>query len=448
MKVVKIRKGLNIPLKGEASQADIGLAKDDIIAIKPDDFIGFVPKMYVKSGDKVKVGTPVCYNKLNEKIQICSPVSGEVLEIFRGEKRKILEIQIRNDFKFVAEQFSFSTSDILSKNQILELLASSGLFSFIRQRPYDIIPNIDSVPRDIYISCFDSSPLAPDYNFILKDKENYFQKGIDIFSTLSEGKVHLGINAAAENQLFDNITNVEKHYFKGPHPAGNVGVQIHHTHPINKGEIIWYLNPQDVAMIGKFFAEGIYDTSRIIAVTGPSVQNPKYISTIIGAKITNILSENSVQPNTRFISGNALTGTTVELKGFLGYYHHQLTMIPEGNYFEFAGWAAPGLKKFSNSGLFVSKLLPKIDFKLDTNYHGGLRAFVMSGEYEKVFPFDIYPVYLLKAILTDNIDKMEELGIYEVSTEDFALCDFVCTSKIEAQQIVSQGLELIRKEMS
>lgn len=448
MKIVKIKKGLNIPLKGAAAKSGIIETKPDVVAIKPSDFIGFTPKMLVKPGEKVNVGTPICYNKLNEKIHISSPVSGEILDVLRGEKRKILEIQIRNDFNYSSVTKTYSDFEKLNREEIIEALLQTGLFAYIRQRPYDIIPVTFGIPRDIYISCFDSSPLSPDYNFILREKEQYFQMGINVLAKLSEKKINLGLNAEADNSLFEGINNAEKHYFKGPHPAGNVGVQIHHTKPINKGEVVWYLNPQDVAMIGKYFAEGIYDASRIIALTGQEIEKPIYVQTIVGGKISSLLTDNTLKPNARIISGNVLTGSHVEPNGFLGYYHHQITAIPEGNYYEFIGWALPGFKKYSNTNLFPSKLFPKAGFTLDTNYHGALRAFVMTGEYEKVFPFDIYPVYLLKAILAQDIDKMEELGIYEVSAEDFALCDFVCTSKIEAQQIISQGLELIRKEMS
>ena len=261
--------------------------------------------------------------------------------------------------------------------------------------------------------------------------------------------MYLGLNAAGRNNgVFEQLSKVEKHYFSGPHPAGNVGVQIHHVKPINKGEVIVTLNIQDLAMIGKLMTERKIDASRTIAVTGPEIQHPHYIKTIIGSALHGFISLKDNKKAVRIISGNVLTGDTIETGGSLGYYHHQLTVIPEGKYNEFIGWALPGAKKFSNTRLFLSNLFTPKQFQLDTNFHGSVRALVVTGQYEKVFPFDILPVYLIKAILTGDIDKMEELGIYEVIPEDFALCDVVCTSKLETQEIVRQGLELIRKEMS
>lgn len=448
MQVFKIKKGLDIPLKGEASKVVATFSAPKAVAIKPADFINMLPKLIVNPGDHVNAGSPLFYNKFDENIIFTSPVSGVVSEPVRGDKRLILEISVTTDLEIKYEQFGKQDVSIIDAEKIRSLLLKSGLWTFIRQRPYDIIPVIESTPRDIFISTFDSSPLAPDYQFILKDSLNYFQTGIDALAKLTSGKVFLGLDATIKNNIFSQIKNVELNYFKGKHPAGNVGVQIHKTKPINKGDTVWYLNPQDIVMIGKFFTEGIYDASRIIAVTGPEVKNPVYCKTIIGSKITQIVEGQARQGHIRHISGNVLTGSTIKNDGFLGYYHHQLTMIPEGDYYEFIGWALPGLKKHSNSRTFLSFLFPGKKYDFDTNYHGGQRPFVMTGQYEKVFPFDIYPVYLLKAILAEDIEKMEELGIYEISEEDFALCDYVCTSKIETQQIVRKGLELLRKEMS
>ncbi|RPH32051.1 MAG: Na(+)-translocating NADH-quinone reductase subunit A [Bacteroidales bacterium] len=449
MHTIKIRKGLNIPLKGEPEKTIENIKLPLTFAVKPPDFNGFNHKLLVKVGDKVLAGTPILHSKTNEKIVITSPVSGEVVEVVRGEKRVLLEVRIKSDEVIKYERFKENNQVPTDKDTIIDLLLRSGLWAFIRQRPYDIIPEPTAVPRDIYISTFDSSPLAPDYGFILKGKENFIQVAVDALSKLTIGKINFGLNAkAADNSLFERIKNVEHHYFSGPHPAGNVGVQIHHTKTISKGETVWYINIQDLVAIGKLMVEGIFDASRVIAITGPEASKPAYCQAIIGANISSFVHAKDSKLPLRYISGNVLTGDRIEHDGFLGYYHHQVTVIPEGDYYEFFGWAMPGLKKFSNTRQFFSKLIPSPSYKLDTNYHGSERAYVMTGQYEKVFPFDIYPVYLIKAILANDIDKMEELGIYEVSAEDFALCDFVCTSKIEVQEIVHNGLEMLRKEMS
>jgi len=450
MRVIKIKKGLDIPLKGEPAKKIETAGLPAVFAVKPPDFIGVQHKLLVKVGDRVMAGTAVLHSKTNESIVISSPVSGEVVDIVRGDKRALLEVRVKSDNTVDFIKFNDAPSaNPLTNEQIIDLLLKSGAWAHIRQRPYDVIPNPKVQPRDIYISTFDSAPLAPDYGFILKGKENYVQAAVDALVKLTTGKVILGLNAkASDNGVFEALNNVERYYFEGPHPAGNVGVQIHHTKPINKGEVVWYVNPQDLVTIGRLLVDGVYDASRIIAITGPEVENPLYIKTYLGVSIDGLFKVNRPVEQLRFISGNVLTGDRIEPNGFLGFYHHQLSVIPEGNYYEFFGWAAPGAKKFSNSRTFISKLLAKVNFKLDTNYHGAERAYVMSGEYEKVFPFDIYPVSLIKAIMTNDIDRMEELGIYEVSSEDFALCDFVCTSKIETQQIVRNGLEMLRIEMS
>jgi len=448
MQTIKIKKGLNIPMKGGASLVISGIYKSDVYAIKPDDFIDVIPKLLVKPGDKIQAGDPLFFNKNNEKIIFTSPVSGIVLDPIRAEKRKIVEIPVKADTDIIYRKFEKQAIDSATADDIRSLLHVSGLWTFLRQRPFDIIPSVDSYPRDIYISTFDSSPLSPDYQFIIKDKIQYFQTGVNALAKLTKGNVCLGLDASIENNIFANIKNATLNYFKGIHPAGNVGLQIHKTKPINKGETIWYVNPQDVVMIGKLFEKGIYDAERIINISGQNAKSPTYIKTLIGAQINKIATSQNAEENSRFISGNVLTGVKILPDGFLGYYHHQLTIIPEGDYYEFAGWALPGISKFSNSRTFLSFLFPGKKFDFDTNFHGGNRPFVLSGQYEKVFPFNIYPVYLLKAILTEEIEKMEELGIYEVSEEDFALCDFVCTSKMETQQIIRKGLDIIRKEMS
>jgi Na+-transporting NADH:ubiquinone oxidoreductase subunit A len=445
MNIYKIKKGLDIPIKGEASKTKSNDFNPAYVAVKPMDFIGFSPKVMVKSGDAVQVGSPVISNKLNENVFIPSPVSGTIEEIVRGEKRVLLEVRIKNDFRYESVKIE---PQVATRDNIIETLQASGLWSLIRQRPFDIIPFSDKKPRDIFISAFDSSPLAPDYDFVLNDKGSYMQEALNVLSKLTTGKVYLSLKFGASNAIFESLVNVEKNYFKGPHPCGNVGVQIHHIKPINKGEILWYLNVQDLVKIGKLFKEGVVDLSKIVAVTGPEVLNPSYIKTIAGSNISGMLKLLDNNKDVRYISGNILTGDQIPPDGYLNYYHNQLSVIAEGKHYEFLGWLAPGFKKLSRSNLFLSRIFKPKNFDITTNYHGGERAYVVTGQYEKVFPFDIYPVYLMKAVITNDIDKMEQLGIYEVSPEDFALCDFVCTSKIENQDLVRNALEMLRNEMS
>ncbi|HPS28046.1 MAG TPA: Na(+)-translocating NADH-quinone reductase subunit A [Bacteroidales bacterium] len=448
MQIIKIKKGLDIPMKGSAANVTGAFSIPEYVAIKPADFNNVLPRLMVMPGDRIKAGSPLFKNKYDEQIVFTSPVSGVVMEPVRGAKRLIMEIPVQADKEIIYEDFGSHDISSMNAGEIRLLLIKSGLWTYIRQRPYDNIPSVDATPRDIFVSTFDTSPLAPDYNYILKEKLAYFQVGVDALAKLNKGKIHLGLDASIDANIFSSVKNAELHYFKGPHPTGNVSVQIHHIRPINKGETVWYLNPQDVAMIGKLFVDGIYDARRTIALSGPEAREPMYQEVVIGSKLKSIVEGQAKQHRLRVISGNVLTGDNVSAEGYSGYYHHQLTFITEGDYYELIGWAMPGFKKFSNSRVFFSWLFPGKKYDFDTNYHGGQRPLVMSGQYEKVFPFDILPVYLIKAILAQDIDKMEQLGIYEVAPEDVALCDYVCTSKTEVQQIVREGLELLRKEMS
>lgn len=449
MKEINIRRGLNLPIQGEAERVIDVMDDPEHISLHPGDFFGLPLRLLVKPGDAVLVGTPILQDKRDERISIPSPVSGIVDDVIRGEKRIILEIRIRNDKKYENQAQPPVPLATASRDDVRDLLLSSGLWSFFRQRPYDIIPLPDVVVRDIYISAFDSSPLAPDYGFILQHEGPDLQAGIDALQKLTDGKVFLALKAHHEsNGVFESLSGVERFSVRGPHPAGNVGVQIHHTKPINKGEQVLTLNIQDVAMIGKFALSGKLDFSRIIAVTGPEAAKRRYLRSWPGAPVGTMFQPAHPGKTIRIISGNVLTGRTTAPEGSLGYHHHQLCIIQEGNYHKFLGWTTPGLHVFSVSRTFLSQLLGIKKLKIHTNMQGGPRAFVVTGQYEKVFPFDIFPVYLLKAILAEDIDKMEALGIYEVSPEDFALCDVVCTSKMETQEIVRQGLELLRKEMS
>ncbi|KAF0131031.1 MAG: Na+-transporting NADH:ubiquinone oxidoreductase subunit A [Bacteroidetes bacterium] len=446
--VIKIKKGLNINLIGEAEKTIKELSTDQF-AIKPTDFIGVFPKLLVKEGDVVKAGSPLFMDKYRDNILFSSPVSGKVREIKRGAKRVLLEVKIESDGK--SESIDLGAGDPLKmkREDVLDKLLKSGVWPFIRQRPYSVIANPADQPKSIFISTFDTAPLAPDNDLIVHGQGEAFQKGLDVLSTLTKGKIHLNIDASAtQSKVFTNSKGVQINKFSGPHPAGNVGVQINKIDPINKGEVVWYLYPQDVIIIGKLFLTGSYDSTRIVALTGSEVLKPTYYKTNVGANLESLVKNNLTSVEKRFISGNVLTGTKIDPDGYVGFYSSQITVIKEGNYHEFLGWALPGFDKFSFSRSFPSFLFSKRKYSLDTNLHGGERALVMTGQFEKVFPFDIYPMQLLKAIMAENIDQMEQLGIYEIDEEDFALCEVIDTSKTNIQEIVRKGLDLMRKEMS
>jgi len=449
-KTVKLRKGLDIRLVGAANKVETESPMPKTVAIRPSDFHGMVPKMVVKEGEAVTAGKPIFHDKYNPSIKYVSPVTGTLNAVVRGEKRRILEVVID-----VAENQNFESGspiDVasMSGDQIKELMLESGLWPFVRQRPIDVVADPSRAPKAIFISAFDSAPLAPDFDFVLHGKEKEFQAGLDAISKLTEGKVHLTLNGKAPaDATFTGAQGVEKNKIFGKHPAGNVGTQIHHIDPINKGEFVWVLNAQDVAIIGRFFLSGKYIPKRTIALAGSEVKDPHYFETIIGANVSEIVKGRFTSDNVRVISGNVLTGDKIDADGHLGFYHNQITVIPEGDQLKFVltkGWLGPGFDKFSNSRLFPTFLTGNKKFRLDTNLNGEERAFVVTGELEKVFPFDILPMQLVKAAITDDIDGMENLGIYEVAPEDFALCEYVCTSKIDIQDKVRQGLDLIQSE--
>lgn len=449
-KTIYLKRGLNINLAGEAEKAIDSAFTATCCAVKPGDFKGMspIPKLLVAEGDQVKAGTPLFFDKVRPEIIITSPVSGTIKSIVRGDKRAVEAIIIEKGKEHEYVQFDVKSPKEYSREELIELLLKSGLWMYIRQRPFDIIAQPQYKPKAIVISAFDTAPLAPDMDFVVHGKGEVFQLGLDALSMLTDGIIHLNVQEGGTlTKVFLNSKGVQINRFAGPHPAGNVGIQIHHLDPINKGEKVWYLTPQDVIIIGRFFQKGIYDSTKLIALTGSEVKLPKYYKTFTGACIKAMVENNVKEGHLRFISGNVLTGTKISTDGYIGFYDSQITVIPEGDQYEFLGWLMPGFGKFSMSRTFPSFLMPGKKYSLDTNFHGEERAFVMSGQYEKVLPMDIYPVHLLKAIITGNIDKMEQLGIYEVSEEDFALCEFVCTSKIEVQQLIRQGLEMIRKEM-
>ncbi|MFN2380454.1 MAG: Na(+)-translocating NADH-quinone reductase subunit A [Bacteroidales bacterium] len=447
-KQIKLRKGLDIRMKGKADNILIPEERPGKYGIKPVDFPGLVPKMSVRPGDKVKAGSPLFYNKHRPAVLFTSPVSGVVLDVVRGEKRKILEVVVEAEGDSY-EDFGKANPESLDRDAVKEKILAAGLWPALRQRPYNIVANPEDNPKSIFVSGFDSAPLAADYDFIIDQlpAEDY-ATGLKVLQRLTDGRVHLGLSSDTVSETLRKSGGVEIHYFSGPHPAGNVGVQIHHIDPVNKGEAVWYMNLQDVVTLGRLFNKGEYRPERIIAVAGAEVKKPRYHRTRAGAEISTIIKDNIAGDNVRYISGNVLTGTAIKPVGFLGFYDSVLTVITEGNYYEFFGWIMPGLKKFSFSRTFLTWLMPDKKYSLDTNMHGGDRAFVVTGYYEQVLPMDIYPMHLLKAILAEDIDRMEQLGIYEVAAEDFALCEFICPSKVEVQSIIRKGLDMMITEMS
>lgn len=447
-KVIKLKKGLDIKLNGEAEKVVKPAGKITHCALKPTDFRALTPRLAVKAGDEVKAGDVLFTDKAHPEILFTAPVSGTVDAVNRGERRKLLEVVIKADDEIQYKDFGKADVNRLSRDEAINKLLTSGIWPVIRQRPYGILADPQITPKAVFVSGFDSAPLAPDYDLLLNGQEKDLQTGFDCLRLLCGKNVNLGLRTdTPSTSVFTKMKNVDIHYFQGPHPAGNVGIQIHHIRPINKGEHVWTVNAQDVAIIGRLFNTGHFDARKIIVLAGSEVEKPCYYHTLLGASIENITGNQlKNRMHQRIISGNVLTGEKVEPNGFLGFYDNMITVIPEGDHYEFLGWAVPGFKKFSASKLFPSFLCPKKHYTLDTNYNGERRAFVVTGQYEKVFPMDIYPVYLLKAILVNDIDRMEQLGIYEVLPEDMALCEFVCTSKTPVQKILNQGIELMMKE--
>lgn len=447
-KVIKLKRGLNIRLKGGAEKV---LENADVAAryaLKPTDFPGLVPKLTAKVGQDIKAGEPLFFDKYNPEILFASPVSGKVVAVNRGERRKILEVIVEADGKGDSATFTKANPQSLSVAEIKEQLLKSGMWPFIKQRPYGSFAKPADTPDNIFISCFDSAPLGPDYDFILSKEGSSFQTGVNALAKLTSGKVYLGLPADSSSSMFAKTKNAEIVQFDGPHPAGNVGIQIHKISPLNKSDIAWTIKPQEVVFIGRLFETGKVDFSKIIALTGSEVKSPKYLKTIVGTTISALVEGKTKQEvNERLISGNVLTGSKVEADNYLGFYHDQVTVIPEGDEYDFLGWADPGFGKYSASKAFFSKLFPKKEYTLNANLNGGERAFVLSGQYEKYLPMDILPVFLLKAILANDIDKMEQLGIYEIVEEDLALCEYTCTSKVKVQDIVRQGLDVMIKEL-
>lgn len=445
---ITLRKGLKIPLKGEAKKEFVSYTTSNNFTIYPDDFHGVVPKMFVKEGEVIALGQPIFFSKANPEIQFVSPVSGKLSKIVRGAKRRILAIEIVADGKDKTIKHKIPALDKLSPDEVKSFLLASGCWPFFKQRPYDVVANPQNTPKGIFISGFNTAPLAADVAFVLEAQQEDFQNGINALAKLAP-KVHLSV-AADDASFLSNVQGVEVHRIKGIHPAGNVGVQIHHIDPVNAGETAWVINPEDVARIGRFFATGIFDPSRTVAVVGPVVKKPSYVKARIGEAVAPLLETVGISANgqIRIINGDVLSGMTTHAEGNLGFYNNALSVLAEGNHYRMFGWLPfVGSKIFSMSRTSLSWLLPKRNYALDTNMNGEERALVVTGEMEQVLPMDVFPMQLLKECMAQNIEKMEGLGIYEVAPEDFALVDYASTSKIEAQAIIREALDLMIKEV-
>ena len=446
--VIKLRKGLDINLKGKPAQEFMSVKEPGFYALIPDDFTGVKPKVVVKEQEYVMAGGPLFVDKNHPEVKFVSPVSGVVTSVERGERRKVLNIVVEAATEQDYEEFGKMDPAKMSGQQVKEALLNAGMFAFIRQRPYDVIADPTTEPKAIFVSAFDSAPLAPDFELALKGEEKNFQTGLDALSKMA--KTYLGISVKQQSAALTQAKNVTVTAFDGPHPAGNVGVQINHVAPIAKGETVWTLSGEAVLFIGRLMNTGRVDLTRTVAVTGSEVLNPAYCKLKVGALLTDVLKGKvTTGKDLRYISGNVLTGKQIAPNGFLGAFHNQVTVIPEGDENnELLGWIMPRFNQYSVNHSYFSWLMGKKEYAIDARIKGGERHMIMSGEYDRVFPMDIYPEYLVKAIIAGDIDRMEALGIYEVAPEDFALCEFVCSSKVEVQRIVRAGLDMLRAEMA
>ena len=445
--VIKLRKGLDINLKGKAAEELVTVKEPGFYALVPDDFPGVTPKVVVKEQEYVMAGGPLFIDKNHPEVKFVSPVSGVVTSVERGARRKVMNIVVEAAAEQDYEEFGKQDVARMNADRVKELLLQSGMFAFIKQRPYDVIADPAVAPRAIFVSAFDSNPLAPEFEFALKGEEANFQTGLDALAKIA--KTYLGISVKQKSAALTRAKNVTITAFDGPNPAGNVGVQINRVAPVVKGETVWTIDPQAVIFIGRLMNTGRVDMTRTVAVTGSEVLKPAYTKLRVGALLTSVFAGNVTKDKElRYISGNVLTGKQVSPNGFLGAFHSQVSVIPEGNdIHEMLGWIMPRFNQFSVNHSYFSWLLGKKEYTIDARIKGGERHMIMSGEYDKVFPMDILPEFLIKAIIAGDIDRMEALGIYEVAPEDFALCEFVDSSKLELQRIVRAGLDMLRAEM-
>ena len=446
---IRIKKGLDIKLVGVAALTKSDAIKSNFYSIKPEDFHGLTPKLLVKVGEKVKAGEPIFYDKSNASIQFVSPVSGEVVEILRGEKRRILEVKIQADKTQTFFDHQKLEVESAKADEIKAKLLASGCWPFIMQRPYDVIANPETTPKGIFVSAYASAPLAADYDIVLAGKQAELQAAVSALSKLTTGTINVSVSKDTHSP-FTNLEDVVTHKISGPHPSGNVGTLINKIDPINKGEVVWTITPQDLVIIGELLLTGKFNAERIVALAGSGIKEPRYLVTKIGSEIATMVYDRGIEKdaNVRIISGTVLSGKEIKPDGYLGYYSNVVSVIPEGDDYEFFGWNKPVFDKVSTSrALTFSWLTPNKKFDLNTNTNGEHRAFVITGSYEEVFPLDIFPMQVLKACMYQDLDEMEALGMYEVAPEDFALTEFVCVSKQPHQKIIREGLDLMLKEI-
>jgi Na+-transporting NADH:ubiquinone oxidoreductase subunit A len=448
---IHLNRGFDINLEGKPQNKILGAPAITRYSVLPTDFRGIapIPKIVPNDGDNLLAGDELFFDKRNPEVKFVAPVSGEFMGIRRGPKRAIHEATILADKEIQFRELPEVNLETASREDLINFLKKHGGWVHLRQRPFDTIPDPEEVPRDIFISTFDSAPLAPNLNFAVEGEGTAFQAGLDMLNKLTDGSVHLGLDGRGEelpSEVFLNAENVEKYWFKGKHPSGNVGVQIHHIKPIKKGELIWYLHPHDVIVLGRMLTERRYNTERLVALTGAEIKPNGYVRTRPGANMKELLSGLKFETDhVRYVSGDVLSGEEKVEEGFLSFFDDQVTVLLEGNYYEMFGWLLPQAVRPSLSKTFPGFLFPDLEYRADTNSHGERRAFVVTGQYEAVLPMDIYPQHLIKAIMTNDFERMEGLGIYELSEEDIAICEFVCTSKMPLQEILREGLEIVNE---
>ncbi len=466
---IDLKKGFDINLLGEASlEHGIESVHSSTYALKPKDFMGMmpIPKVVVEEGGALKAGDVLFYDKKRPEIKYAAPVSGEMLKIQRGEKRSINEVVILADKEIEYRSYNLPDLNTVSREELVAFLLDSGAWPFIRQRPFDIVAEHEKTPKSIFVTTFDTAPLAPSFNLTVQGKEADFQKGLDVLAKLTDGALHLGLDGRGNqnpSKAFTDATGVEKHWFNGPHPAGNVGVHIHHIDPLNTGETVWHLDVHGVLVIGTLFNKGIFDTERVVALTGYEMPNPRYIRAHQGLCIEKLVAEvkfeeqiattdkegkpvSGTRKAVRLISGDPLTGKEITPNGYLGFFDDQIMTIEEGDYYELFGWLLPRTGHPTQNRTFPGAFVPSSVYKADTQQNGEHRAFVVSGEYESVLPMDIYLQYLLRAVQANDFERMEGLGILELGEEDVALCEYVCTSKHPVQKTLRQGLDMLREQ--